>query len=105
MRATALTILALASRPRWPAPPRSGRAAAPVVAETIATAIPGVIAAGTKVEVIKSGFSGTEGPIGLPDGSLIFTETQANRITRIDKDNNTSTFLENTNGVERPGVR
>jgi gluconolactonase len=67
--------------------------------ETTATAIPGVIAAGTKVEVIKSGFTGTEGPIALPDGSLIFTETQANRITRIDKDTNqTSTFLENTNG-------
>jgi gluconolactonase len=66
--------------------------------ETTATAIPGVIAAGTKVEVIKSGFSGTEGPIGMPDGSLIFTETQANRITRIDANNQTSTFLENTNG-------
>ncbi len=70
----------------------------PVAAETTATAIPGVIAAGTKIEVIKSGFSGTEGPIGLPDGSLIFTETQANRITRIDANNQTSTFLENTNG-------
>jgi gluconolactonase len=34
----------------------------------------------------------------LPDGSLIFTETNANRITKIDKDNNISTFLENTNG-------
>ena len=72
--------------------------APPVVAETIATAIPGVIAAGTKVEVIKSGFTGTEGPIGLPDGSLIFTETQANRITRIDRDNNITAFLENSNG-------
>jgi gluconolactonase len=50
------------------------------------------------VEVIKEGFQGTEGPIALPDGSLIFTETQANRITKIDKDNNTSMFLENTNG-------
>ncbi len=48
--------------------------------------------------MIKSGFRGTEGPIALPDGSLIFTETQANRITKIDKDNNTTTFLENTNG-------
>jgi gluconolactonase len=67
--------------------------------ETTATAIPGVIAAGTKVEVIKGGFTGTEGPIGLPDGSVIFTETQANRITRIDNDTNaTTTFLENTNG-------
>lgn len=68
-------------------------------AATVAAAIPGVIAAGTTVEVIKSGFTGTEGPVGLPDGSLIFTETQANRITRIDKDTNaTSVFLENTNG-------
>jgi gluconolactonase len=68
--------------------------------ETTATAIAGVIAAGTKVEVIRSGFTGTEGPIAMPDGSLIFTETQANRITRIDKDTNqTSTFLENTNGA------
>jgi gluconolactonase len=67
--------------------------------ETTATAISGVVAAGTRIEVIKSGFTGTEGPIGLPDGHPIFTETQANRITRIDKDTNqTSTFLENTNG-------
>jgi gluconolactonase len=71
----------------------------PTPTETTATAIPGVIAAGTKIEVIKGGFTGTEGPIGLPDGSVIFTETQANRITRIDKDTNaTTTFLENTNG-------
>ncbi|MDP2390251.1 MAG: SMP-30/gluconolactonase/LRE family protein, partial [Acidobacteriota bacterium] len=76
----------------------SGQAPGAVVAETTATAIPGVIAAGTKVEVIKSGFTGTEGPIGMADGSFLFTETQANRITRIDQDNNITTFLENTNG-------
>jgi gluconolactonase len=71
----------------------------PAATETIAAAIPGVVAAGTKIEVIRSGFTGTEGPIGLPDGHFVFTETQANRITRIDKDTNqTSTFLENTNG-------
>lgn len=81
--------------------PRSGAQGQPQppATDTTATAIAGVVAAGTKIEVIKSGFTGTEGPIGLPDGSLIFTETQANRITRIDKDSNqTSTFLENTNG-------
>lgn len=70
----------------------------PPPTDTVAPAIPGVVAAGTKVIVIKSGFQGTEGPIGLPDGSLIFTETQANRITRIAADGTTSTFLENTNG-------
>src|SRR6187549_311546 len=74
---------------------QGGGQAPPVATETTATAIPGVVAAGTKIEVIKGGFTGTEGPIGLPDGSLIFTETQANRITRIDANNQTSTFLEN----------
>ena len=71
----------------------------PAPTPTTTPAIPGVVAAGTTVEVIKSGFTGTEGPIGLPDGHLIFTETQANRITKIDKDTGaTSTFLESTNG-------
>ena len=43
--------------------------------------------------------------MGLPDGSLIFTETQANRITRIDKDSGaTTTFLENTNGSNGLGL-
>jgi gluconolactonase len=70
----------------------------PPATDTVAPDIPGVVAGGTKVQVIKEGFQGTEGPIGLPDGSLLFTETNANRITKIDKDNNVSTFLENSNG-------
>ena len=72
--------------------------APPPAVDTIAPDIPGVVKGGTKVQVIKEGFQGTEGPITLPDGSLIFTETAANRLTKIDKDNNISTFLENTNG-------
>lgn len=73
---------------------------APQVAlkDAVAPDIPGVVAGGTKVHVIKTGFQGTEGPIPLPDGSLIFTEALANRITKIDKDDNVTTFLENTNG-------
>ena len=75
------------------------RAVARPATDTLAPNIPGVVAGGTKVQVIKEGFDGTEGPIAsCPDGSLIFTETTANRITRIDKDGKTSTFLENTNG-------
>lgn len=64
----------------------------------VTPAIAGVVAAGTPIELIKEGFSGTEGPVALQDGSLIFTETQANRITRIAADGSTSTFLENSNG-------
>ena len=78
---------------------RAGGAQPPQpLTETTAPAIPGVIAAGTKITPIRDGFQGTEGPITLPDGSLIFTEAAANRITKIDKDNNVSVFLENTNG-------
>ncbi|MGH6648520.1 SMP-30/gluconolactonase/LRE family protein [Aquabacterium sp.] len=69
----------------------------------IVNAIPGVVAAGTKVELIKEGFSGTEGPVGLADGSLIFTETQVNRITRIWPDGTVTGFLDNTNGANGLG--
>ena len=94
VRTTLVLMLVAAVAGAQPAPPQP-----PMPTPTTTTGIPGVVAAGTTVEVIKAGFTGTEGPVGLPDGSLIFTETQANRITRIDKDTNqTSTFLESTNG-------
>lgn len=76
---------------------RGGAPQAPAT-NTVAPAIPGVVAAGTPVTVIKEGFQGTEGPIALPDGSLIFSEPTANRISKIDKDGVVSTFLENSNG-------
>jgi len=59
----------------------------------------GVAAGGVVIDLVKDGFNGTEGPIGLADGSLLFTETNANRIVRIAPDNTVSTFLENTNGA------
>src|SRR5687768_7280709 len=73
-------------------------AAVATAAVVTAPAIPGVTSAGTKVEFIREGFEGTEGPIAAPDGSVLFTETRANRITKIAADNSVSTFLENTNG-------
>ena len=50
------------------------------------------------MEFIKDGFEGTEGPIGLPDGTFVFTETNGSRITKIAADGSTSVFLDNTNG-------
>jgi gluconolactonase len=63
-----------------------------------APAIPGVIAAGTPIELVAYPVRGTEGPVGLPDGSIIFTETRADHITRVDAAGNTSTFVEKSNG-------
>ncbi|MFC4307653.1 SMP-30/gluconolactonase/LRE family protein [Steroidobacter flavus] len=65
----------------------------------VTPAIDGVVAAGTAIVLIKEDFKGTEGPIALPDGSVAFTEGQANRITRIAADNSVSSYLENSGGA------
>lgn len=68
-----------------------------------AAPIAGVVAPGTRIELIREGFNGTEGPVALPDGSLIFTETPANRITRVAEDGSTSVFVEGSNGANGLG--
>lgn len=71
--------------------------------ETVAPNIPGVVKGGTPVRIVKSGFKSTEGPIALPDGSLVFTELALNRLIKIDRNDNVTTFLENTNGANSIG--
>jgi gluconolactonase len=71
--------------------------------DTVAPDIPGVVKGGTKVTVIKDGFEGTEGPVTLPDGSLVFTETRSGRIIKIDKDDKISTFVEHTDHANGMG--
>ena len=85
--------------------PMGAMAAAPQppATDTVAPGIPGVVAEGSVVEVIAEGFDGTEGPLGMPDGSLLFTETNANRINSIAPDGTVSTFLEDTNGSNALG--
>lgn len=65
--------------------------------ELTAPGIPGVVAAGTKVQFIRAGFNGTEGVIAMPDGSVLFTEQDANKILKIDLAGNLTTYLEDTN--------
>ena len=79
--------------PRLPAPPVKSPP------NTIAPGIPGVMAGGTEVRLIRDLFRSTEGPIAMPDGSLLFTEQDAGdgQLVRMDKDDNISTFLEMTN--------
>lgn len=74
-------------------------AAAVQADDPVTPAIPGVSAGGVVIEIIKEGFKGTEGPIGYSDGSLLFTETNENRIVRIAPDDTVSSFLENSNGA------
>ena len=66
---------------------------------TLAPDIPGVVAGGTKVQLIKEGFNGAQGATQAPDGSLLFTERMANKITKIDKDDNISSYMEDTSAT------
>src|SRR4051812_13012334 len=69
----------------------------PPLEETTTPDIPGVVKAGTRVEVMKRGFNGTEGTLAMKDGSLLFTEQNANKIIKVDTKGNFSTFLEDSN--------
>ncbi len=64
--------------------------------KVVTPAIDGIVEANTRVEVIREGFEGTEGPVALKDGSIIFTENRADRIVKIAPDNSVSTYLEKT---------
>ncbi len=61
-------------------------------------AIPGVVTAGTRVEVVREGFAATEGPVALADGALAFTENSANRVVRIGSDGAVSTLVAEAGG-------
>ena len=70
-----------------------GRGAAPPPPPFIvAPDIPGVVKGGTRIELVKGGIQRTEGPVGMPDGGIVFTET--NRLTRIDAQGNATTFVD-----------
>ena len=96
MKTAVVMLCALCVAPAYAQVGRGAPPTTPPATETVAPAIPGVVAAGTKVVVVKDGFQSTEGPVPLPDGSLLFTEPGASRVHKIDKNDNISTFLENT---------
>ena len=63
-----------------------------------ATAIPGVVAAGTTVERVWTRLQAGDGLIGEPDGSLLLPEQgTANRVTRFGIDGTVTIYLEDTN--------
>ena len=61
-----------------------------------APGIAGVVAAGTPVELMASGFQASESAIGAADGSLLFTDRSTNRVMRL-AGAAVSVYLENAN--------
>ena len=72
--------------------------APPAENQIVVTEIAGVVKAGTKIELVKAGLDGADDPIGMPDGTLLFTEPNANRILKVDQRGQLSTFMEHSNG-------
>jgi gluconolactonase len=61
------------------------------------SAIPGVVAADAKVELVAEYFKNTEGPLGDPDGNLYFSDTDANRTYLLDRQGHVTIHRELTN--------
>ena len=80
---------------------RGGRQEAPPPASFTATSIPGVVAAGTKIELVEAGLQRTEGPVAMQDGSMLVSST--NSILKVDSSDNVSTFIENSNQTNGMG--
>jgi len=59
----------------------------------VANEIPGVVQGGTPIERILTGYNGLDDPIGLMDGSLLFSEPDGLRIHRLDPETNEVSVL------------
>jgi gluconolactonase len=75
----------------------------PPATDTIAPDIPGVVTGGTRVQVIVDGLKHTDGPVAMPDGTLLYWDYLERRIGKIDPQGQPSTFLSNTDGASAMG--
>ena len=86
-------------------PSQGGAQAPPVPPTAIVTPnIPGVIAGGMKILPFRITEGGTEGPVQLPDGGVVFTARVANRVWKIERDDKVTLLLENPGGPLGMGV-
>ena len=80
---------------------RGGQEGASPPASFTATSIPGVVAAGTKIELVETGLGRTEGPVAMQDGSMLVSSS--NSILKVDSSDNVSTFIEDSNQTNAMG--
>jgi gluconolactonase len=79
-----------------------GRAAAqllPGEREAVVTAIPGVVAAGAKWEIVWADFYTADGIVGTPDGGVLFAQEQTDTIKKLDVNHREYVHLANTRGA------
>jgi len=88
---------ALGQAPAPQAQPPGGTAGA--LREVTVTAIPGVVAAGARWTLVWQGTDNADGIVGASDGGLLFAQEQPNRVSKIDRNDKVSVFVENTRGA------
>ena len=62
--------------------------------DKVAPEIPGVVKAGTKIEIVKYGLRGSDGGVGMPDGSVLVSTN--NSVIKVDVDGNATTLVEDS---------
>lgn len=62
-------------------------------------AIPGVIGADARVELIRGEFHRLEGPVSTPDGVVYFSDVDENRTYKLDTEGTITVWRENTKGA------
>jgi gluconolactonase len=67
--------------------------------------IPGIVAPGTPVILVKGGYNSSEGPMAAPDGSLYFSEPSDNKIYHVDADDNITVFFDAKRVDDEKGER
>jgi gluconolactonase len=83
---------------------RGGEQGPPPPKDIVAPAIPGVVAAGTRIELVAYPVQGTEGPVRVLDGSgILWTERNIFHISKIDLNGNRSPFVESAEGANGLG--
>ncbi len=78
-----------------------GQGAPPPPDSFTAPAIVGVVAAGTKIELVKAGLGRTEGPVAMADGSMLVSGP--NTILKVEASGNVTTFIDNSNQTNGMG--
>ncbi len=77
---------------------RAGAQLLPGEREAVVTAIPGVVAADSKWEIVWADFNTADGIVGTRDGGVLFAQEQTDTIVKLDVNHNEYVYLENTNG-------
>jgi gluconolactonase len=62
-------------------------------------AIPGVIAAGARWDVVLAGFNNIDGVVGAPDGGVLYAQEQNHTIRKVGPDGRESVYVADTHGA------